>query len=278
MPHDHEHDDHEHADPKDCSKCRALQEQAPAEAADGHLTNERAIEGFIHCGLCGADRPRGPHGIAPRHYARLEVGFTERGLQIWCVRHDCNVMHIDFQGACHPANTRAVLQERDRALMEARRAHERPGEAPGDGCTVTGCTRPALRWCLDGEAARWCYAHAKAIASSDGPLVLAELYEPPRYDGHWTGPVAHEEIQEHAAFLDAIAQEQIPALNRAARGASPHLEHLRHVGERMLAELCAAGGSTAMRAESMLGGLGASLLERILNARWRKMQRRPKRP
>jgi len=36
-------------------------------------------------------------------YARLNVGDSLQGLQIWCMRHGCNVMHIDFQGQTHPA-------------------------------------------------------------------------------------------------------------------------------------------------------------------------------
>lgn len=33
-----------------------------------------------------------------RDYAALEAGFTPRGVQIWCKRHDLNVCHIDFEG------------------------------------------------------------------------------------------------------------------------------------------------------------------------------------
>jgi hypothetical protein len=63
---------------------------------------------FMHCGLCIeeikeiADR----EGTAsPREYAQLEVGWTELGLQVWCKRHEVNVIHIDFEGQKHPANT-----------------------------------------------------------------------------------------------------------------------------------------------------------------------------
>ena len=30
-------------------------------------------------------------------YTKLDVGFTESGLQVWCRRHDTNVVHIDFE-------------------------------------------------------------------------------------------------------------------------------------------------------------------------------------
>lgn len=67
-------------------------------------TNE--IAGFIHCSKCLKEQqePNLRDLVSPREYASLEVGFTKQGVQIWCKRHECNVMHIDFQGAKHPAN------------------------------------------------------------------------------------------------------------------------------------------------------------------------------
>lgn len=69
------------------------------------FTNE--IKGFLHCKKCMEDRPE---NVSPRDYARLEVGFTDIGWQVWCVRHDCNVVHIDFQGYQHPANMSTPLK------------------------------------------------------------------------------------------------------------------------------------------------------------------------
>lgn len=66
------------------------------------LSNKNEIKLYFHCGLCMKELPE---GISPREWARLEVGWTERGLQVWCKRHDVNVMHIDFEGRVHPANT-----------------------------------------------------------------------------------------------------------------------------------------------------------------------------
>ena len=31
-------------------------------------------------------------------YSRIDVGFTDRGLQIWCQRHQLNICHINFDG------------------------------------------------------------------------------------------------------------------------------------------------------------------------------------
>lgn len=53
------------------------------------------IRTFFHCALCIAQKPA---GFAPRDWAELEVGFTREGLQVWCRRHECNVIHIDFEG------------------------------------------------------------------------------------------------------------------------------------------------------------------------------------
>jgi len=63
--------------------------------------NVHEITGFIHCGLCLAEKP--PDQSA-QEWARLEVGWTKRGFQVWCYRHNCNVMHVDFEGQTHPAN------------------------------------------------------------------------------------------------------------------------------------------------------------------------------
>jgi len=67
----------------------------------------KSIVQFFHCGLCIeevkvlAER----YGTAsPREYARHEIGWTELGLQVWCVRHNVNLIHIDFEGHQHPAN------------------------------------------------------------------------------------------------------------------------------------------------------------------------------
>lgn len=69
------------------------------------LTAENQIGMFVHCGKCIDEIASGAAGTnSPREYAQLEIGFTKPGLQVWCRRHDVNVMYIDFQGAKHPAN------------------------------------------------------------------------------------------------------------------------------------------------------------------------------
>lgn len=59
-----------------------------------------SIHQYIHCKLCFDEMPRGE---SPESWARLSVGMTKWGIQVWCVRHDCNVLHVDYQGQKFPA-------------------------------------------------------------------------------------------------------------------------------------------------------------------------------
>lgn len=64
--------------------------------------NTNAITMYIHCGQCLGEMPP---GHSPSSWARLAVGWTVAGLQVWCERHNANVLHVDFEGQRHPANT-----------------------------------------------------------------------------------------------------------------------------------------------------------------------------
>ena len=50
---------------------------------------------FFHCSKCIKSIPK---GMSPRKWARLEVGWTKKGLQVWCQRHEINVINLDFLG------------------------------------------------------------------------------------------------------------------------------------------------------------------------------------
>ncbi len=54
-----------------------------------------AIQQYIHCAKCFNELPA---DTSPKEHQLLEVGWTEKGLQVWCVRHEENVMHLDFDG------------------------------------------------------------------------------------------------------------------------------------------------------------------------------------
>jgi hypothetical protein len=85
---------------------------------DGVPSNENEIVAFQHCAKCLAELPP---GTSPREWARFEFGWTMRGLQVWCVRHECNVLHIDFEGHKHPANATAKV-DKDAPAVAAERA------------------------------------------------------------------------------------------------------------------------------------------------------------
>jgi hypothetical protein len=68
------------------------------------VSNKNEIVMFLHCKLC-LEELKKSHNASPRDYSRVEFGWTKKGLQVRCVRHDCNILHIDFEGKKHPANT-----------------------------------------------------------------------------------------------------------------------------------------------------------------------------
>jgi len=53
------------------------------------------IEMFFHCKVCLETIP---DGKSPQDWGSLEVGWTKQGLQVWCKRHDKNVLSLDFLG------------------------------------------------------------------------------------------------------------------------------------------------------------------------------------
>ncbi len=60
---------------------------------DGDIRTTEQIGQFFHCGRCIRELPSGE---SPQSYQRMQVGFTTIGIQIWCVRHDCNIAHVMF--------------------------------------------------------------------------------------------------------------------------------------------------------------------------------------
>lgn len=68
------------------------------------ISNDCEIRAYMHCALC-LQEVQSNGDMAPRDYARLSVGLTAVGIQVWCERHQSNVLHIDFEGTQHPADT-----------------------------------------------------------------------------------------------------------------------------------------------------------------------------
>ena len=54
------------------------------------------IVAHMHCGQCMDEMPAGE---SPQSWARRDIGFTESGVQVWCLRHDRNIITIDLSAA-----------------------------------------------------------------------------------------------------------------------------------------------------------------------------------
>lgn len=81
--------------------------------ASADKPNHNHIVSFMHCSQCLREKPANK---SPREWARLNVGWTRDGLQVWCVRHNLNVLHVDFGGQKHVADTTACVNpEHDHA-------------------------------------------------------------------------------------------------------------------------------------------------------------------
>ena len=52
----------------------------------------------MNCKECQQEYMDGKYGRnkSMQEMARLEVGRTKTGIQVWCVRHDKNIVHIDL--------------------------------------------------------------------------------------------------------------------------------------------------------------------------------------
>lgn len=53
---------------------------------------------FFHCAKCLEEKP---DSMSAREWSQIEVGWTTPGVQVWCRRHNCNIMHVDFEGQTH---------------------------------------------------------------------------------------------------------------------------------------------------------------------------------
>lgn len=74
---------------------------------------ENSIKMFFHCAKCMKKKPINK---SPREWSMLEVAFTEIGIQVWCKRCECNIVHVDFEGQKHPTNQFRSPQEEQEYL------------------------------------------------------------------------------------------------------------------------------------------------------------------
>ncbi len=73
----------------------------------------KSIAQTVVCDKCANEVASGQAGeTSLAEYARIEVGFTPFGLQVWCHRHNGNVVHVDFEGRRLPADFRNLEPKR----------------------------------------------------------------------------------------------------------------------------------------------------------------------
>lgn len=77
------------------------------------IPNTNEIKAYLHCAMCLKERPE---DVSPRDAQFISVGWTPLGIQVWCNIHESNVLHIDFEGQKHPANTMTPDPNRPKIL------------------------------------------------------------------------------------------------------------------------------------------------------------------
>ena len=55
-----------------------------------------SIQSYLVCEDCMKEWSETPTRPAHQEVTKLDVGFTEHGLQVWCPKHGINIAHIDF--------------------------------------------------------------------------------------------------------------------------------------------------------------------------------------
>jgi len=64
-----------------------------SEAMKGIQQPQQEADEFYRCPMCMKELPI---GVSPRDYSHIEAGFSPRGFQVWCLRHERNIIHITF--------------------------------------------------------------------------------------------------------------------------------------------------------------------------------------
>lgn len=58
-----------------------------------------SIKQQVVCSKCESEYMAGyTDASSLQNYSKLDIGFSDIGIQVWCHRHDVNVVHIDFDG------------------------------------------------------------------------------------------------------------------------------------------------------------------------------------
>ena len=68
------------------------------------------IDNYLYCSECQREFESGMTDFGSmRDYSKIETGFTDLGFQIWCIRHDRNVCHINFEGNDLSTDLRCII-------------------------------------------------------------------------------------------------------------------------------------------------------------------------
>ena len=70
---------------------------------------QNRITQHVVCAKCEAEYLGGStDSRSLQDYAKLDIGFTNIGIQVWCRRHNTNVVHVDFEGQKLKADFRCL--------------------------------------------------------------------------------------------------------------------------------------------------------------------------
>ncbi|TSA54196.1 MAG: hypothetical protein D4R44_02010 [Actinobacteria bacterium] len=89
----------------DCEFCTTESEFHPLETDRREPDVSERILGFFHCAQCLrelSEISRYDNSMSPSDFQEIAVGYTDVGVQVWCKRHDLNIVHYDFEGMSHP--------------------------------------------------------------------------------------------------------------------------------------------------------------------------------
>ena len=63
----------------------------------------------VVCTKCSDEFVRGSTDAKSlQEYTKVDVGFSDRGFQIWCRRHELNICHFNFEGLKPEADFRCL--------------------------------------------------------------------------------------------------------------------------------------------------------------------------
>ena len=81
-----------------------------------HLPLHHCIKNYLVCEDCMEEWANNESDArSPQEATKLDIGFTDRGLQVWCPKHGINVAHIDFGDSPPTIDTRCL---RPKSLKE----------------------------------------------------------------------------------------------------------------------------------------------------------------